>query len=76
MYGNVQEIENIYFFEMNTKYISLNVMKTLVNSPVCTLNGISDIFNISNEIFLVFTKTNKFSYYFTSHKQHQNQLFF
>ena len=39
-------IEDIYFFEVNSKYISSNVMKILVNSRVRSTSEFSDIFNI------------------------------
>ena len=38
-------IEDIYFFEVNTKYISSNVMKISVNSRVRSTSEFSDIFN-------------------------------
>ena len=38
-------IEDIYFFEMNTKYISSNVLKISVNSRVRSASEIADIFN-------------------------------
>ena len=38
-------IEDIYFFEVNTKYISSTVMKISVNSRVHSMSEISDIFN-------------------------------
>ena len=38
-------IEDIYFFEVNTKYISSNVMKISVNSLVLSTGEFSDIFN-------------------------------
>ena len=47
-------IEDIYFFEMNTKYISSNVLKISVISRVRSTSEIADIFNTWNEIFLVF----------------------
>ena len=39
------DIEDIYFFEVNTKYISSNVMKISINSRVCSTSEFSDIFN-------------------------------
>ena len=39
------DIEDIYFFEVNTKYISSNVLKILVISRVRSTSGIADIFN-------------------------------
>ena len=40
-----KKMEDIYFFEVNTKYISSNVMKISVNSRVRSASEISDIFN-------------------------------
>ena len=53
----VQEyIEDIYFFEVNTKYISSNVLQVSSISRVRSTSEIDDIFNIRDEIFLVFTQ--------------------
>ena len=38
-------IEDVYFFEVNTKHISSNVMKISVSSRVRSKSEISDIFN-------------------------------
>ena len=38
-------IGDIYFFEVNTKYVSLNVLKISVISHVCSTSEIADIFN-------------------------------
>ena len=48
---------DIYFFEVNTKYISSNVMKihVSVNSRVHSTSKISGIFNTEGEIVFVFT---------------------
>ena len=63
--GQRQYIEDIYFFEVNTKYISSNVLKISVISRVRSTSEIADIFNTFDEIFLVFTrKKSKFSFYF------------
>ena len=40
-----QYIEDIYFFEVNTKYISSNVLKISVISRVRSTSEIADIFN-------------------------------
>ena len=47
-------IEGIYFFEVNTKYIPLSVLKTSKLPRVRSKN--SDVFNSRDEIYLVFTK--------------------
>ena len=54
----IQYIEDIYFFEVNTKYISSNVLKIHVSaiSQVRSTSEIADIFNTCDEIFLVFTE--------------------
>ena len=38
-------IENIYFFQVNTKYISLNVLKISVSSRMHCTSEITDIFS-------------------------------
>ena len=40
-----EDIEDIYFFEVNTKYISLNVLKISAISQVRSTSEIADIFN-------------------------------
>ena len=54
--GKVQYIEDIYFFEVNTKYISSSVYKTSEFSRVCSTVENSDVFNSRDEIYLVFTE--------------------
>ena len=49
-------IEDMYFFEVNTKYISSNALKISVISRVRSTSEIADIFNTSDEIYLVFTE--------------------
>ena len=49
-------IEDIYFFEVNTKYISSSVLKTSEFSWVRSTNENFDVFNSRDEIYLVFTK--------------------
>ena len=61
---DVMYIEDIYFFEMNTKYISSNVLKISVISWVRSTSEIADIFKAWDEIYLVFTEKSKFSFYF------------
>ena len=73
-----KKMEDIYFFEVNTKYISSNVMKISVNSRVRSASEISDIFNTWDEIILVFTEKKKFFFLFfpleelTENKPYQN----
>ena len=52
-------VEGIYFFEVNAKYITLNVLKISVISRVQSTSVITYIFNTGDEIFLVFTKKKK-----------------
>ena len=41
----MKDIEDIYFFEVNTKYISSNVLKISVILRVRSMSEIADIFN-------------------------------
>ena len=56
-------IEDIYFFEVNTKYISSSELKTSEFSWVRSTNENFDVFNSQDEIYLVFTKKSKFSFF-------------
>ena len=59
-----KKLEDIYFFEVNTKYISWNELKISVILRVRNTSKIADIFNIFDETYLVFTeKKNIFSFY-------------
>ena len=49
-------IEDIYFFEVNTKYISLSISKTSELLRVRSTSENSDVFNSHDEIYLVFAK--------------------
>ena len=51
---SVKLIEDIYFFEVNTKYIS-SVLKTSEFSRVRSTSKNYDVFNSGDEIYLVFT---------------------
>ena len=51
--------------EVNTKYISSNVLKISVISRVRSPSVNTDIFNTFDEIFLVFTEKSKFYFYFS-----------
>ena len=48
-------INKIYFFSVNTKYISSGEFKTLEFSRVLHTRENSDVFNTLDEIYLVFT---------------------
>ena len=50
MPNRIADIEDIYFFEVNTKYISPSVLKTSEFSRVF------DVFNSQDDIYLVFTE--------------------
>ena len=56
LFKYIEYIEDIYFFEVNTKYISSNVLKISEISRVRSTSEIADIFNTWDEIFLVFTE--------------------
>ena len=48
-------IEDIYFFEVNTKYISSSELKTTQFSRVHSTSENLDVFKSRDEIYLVFT---------------------
>ena len=50
-----KQIEDIYFFEVNTKHISLSELKTSKFSRVRSTSGNLDVFKSRDEIYLVFT---------------------
>ena len=59
--------EDICFFEVNTKYISSNELKTSEFSRVRSTSENIYVFNSRDEIYLVFTEkknNNKVSFYF------------
>ena len=60
----MQYIEDIYFFKVNTKYISSSVLKTSEFSRVRCTSENSYVFNSQDEIYLVFTEKSKFSFYY------------
>ena len=59
-YQLLEDIEDIYFFEVNTKFILPNILKISVISRVRSTSEMADIFNTRDEIFLVFTEKSKF----------------
>ena len=63
-YLSLYNIEDIYFFEVNTKYISSNVLKTSEFSCVRSTNENFNVFNSRDEMYLVIPKKSKFSFYF------------
>ena len=50
----VNEIEDIYFFEVNTKYILSRELKTSKFSRVRSTSENLDVFKSQDEIYLVF----------------------
>ena len=56
----MQYIEDIYFFEVNTKYISSSMLKTSEFSRVHSMVENSDVFNSRDEIYLVRGLSKKF----------------
>ena len=57
-------IEDICFFEVNTKYISSSELKTSEFSRVRSTSENFYVFNSRDEIYLVFTEKSKFPFYF------------
>ena len=57
-----EHIEDIYFFEVNPKY--MNLLKISVISRVREMSKIADIFNTWNEIFLHLPKKKVFFFSF------------
>ena len=57
-------IEDIYFFEVNTKFISSNVLKISEISRVRSTSEIADIFNTYDEFSLVFTEKKEIFFLF------------
>ena len=55
---------NREYFEVNTKYISSNVLKISVISPVRSTSENADIFNTRGEMFWYLPEKSKFSFYF------------
>ena len=58
-------MEDVYFFEVNTKYISSSVLKTSEISRVRSTSESSDVFNSLDEIYLVFTDKSIFYLFYT-----------
>ena len=56
MPNRIADIEDIYFFEVNTKYISSSVLKTSEFSRVPSTSENLDVFNSRDDIYLVFTE--------------------
>ena len=54
-YMTCRYIEDIYFFEVNTKYISSSELKTSKFSRVRSTSESLDVFKSLDEIYLVFT---------------------
>ena len=58
------DIEDICFLKVNTKYISLRMVKTSEFSRVRSTSEHFNVFNSRDDIYLVFTVKSKFSFYF------------
>ena len=58
-------IEDIYFFEVNTKYIPSSVLTASYLTRVRSTSENFVGFNSRDDIYLVFTEKSKFSFYFT-----------
>ena len=54
-FSKIRYIEDIYFFEVNTKYISSSELKTSKFSRVRSTSENLDVFKSRDEIYLVFT---------------------
>ena len=68
IYSNVKYIEDICFFEVNTKYISSSELKTSEFSRVRSTSENCYVFNSRDEIYLVFTdKKQIFFLFYTIH---------
>ena len=52
----IEYIEDIYFFEVNTKYISSSEVKNQYFSRVRSTSENADIFTARDEIYLVFAE--------------------
>ena len=59
-----EDIDGIFFFEVNTKYISSSVLKTSEFSRVRSTSEIFDVFCSWDDIYLVFTEKSELSFYF------------
>ena len=55
---SAKHIEDIYFFEVNTKYISSSELKTSKFSRVRSTSENLDVFKSGDEIYLVFDNRN------------------
>ena len=53
--SKIKSIEDIYFFEVNTKFISSSELKTSKFSRVRSTSENLDVFKSRDEIYLVFT---------------------
>ena len=63
LFATMRYTEGICIFEVNTRYISSNVLKISIISRVRSTSEIANIFNTWDEIFLVFAEKSKSSYF-------------
>ena len=69
--GNILKyIEDICFFEVNTKYISLSELKTSEFSRVRSTSENYYVFNSRDEIYLVFTEKKQIFFLFYTMYRH------
>ena len=66
----VPHIEDICFFEVNTKYISSSELKTSEFSRVRSTSENYYVFNSRDEIYLVFTEKKQISFLFYTMHRH------
>ena len=68
--SNLKYIEDICFFEVNTKYISSSELKTSEFSPVRSTSENFYVFNSRDEIYLVFTEKKQIFFLFYTKHEH------
>ena len=64
LYTSFKNIEDICFFEVNTKYISSSELKISEFSRVRSTSENFDVFNSRDEIYLVFTEKKQIFFVF------------
>ena len=70
-----KHIEDICFFEVNTKYISSNELKTSEFSRVRSTSENFYVFNSRDEIYLVFTEKKQIFFLFYTHTRETVNLY-
>ena len=64
LYPGDKNIEDIYFFEVNTKYISSSAVKKISIFHECVAREKADIFTHEMKYIWYLPKKSKFSFYF------------